>query len=210
VVGRAGLHIAEGNFQEASDLLLKAALENTLSSPTMAWYCWSKYLAGQYGPAINQIHQYRASGRSGPVVDAVEAMAAIQLEEPNAQIKRIEALLAESPHHEVLRGALGYAYGVAGHDQKANEIFNSMMHSNALHRKHEPYALALVLIGLNRRKEAVQQLELSYREGSFWSLGFLYDPMLDALRNDPNFLLFMSKVNYPIAENEDSQERLAG
>jgi tetratricopeptide (TPR) repeat protein len=209
-IGRSLLYIAEGDFQTASDLLHKVSLENALSSQTASWYCWSKYLAGQYGPAINQSHQYRASGRSGPVVDAVEAMAAIQLEEPNAQIDRIEALLADSPHYEVLRGALGYAYGAAGQDQKAAEIFYSMMHSNALHRKHEPYALALVLIGLNRKKEAVEQLELSYREGAVWSLGFLYDPMLDALRNNPHFLLFMSKVSYPASEDVESQEGLTG
>jgi len=199
-IGRALLHIAEGDLQKASGLLLIVALQNTLSSPTMAWYCRSEYLAGGSAHAIHQIHQYRLSGRSGPVVDAIEAMASIQLEEPDAQIERIESLLAASPHHEVLRGALGYAYGAAGYAQEANEVLNKMMRSDARQRKHEPYALALALIGLNRKREAVQQLEQSYRDGSIWSLGFLSDPILDTLRNDSNFLLFLSKVTYPVAE----------
>ena len=209
-IGRALLHIAEGNLQQASSLLLNAALQNTLSSPTTAWYCWAKYLACEYAHAIHQIHQYRASGRSGPIVDAVEAMACIQLEEPDAQIERIEALLADSPHHEVLRGALGYAYGMAGKNHEACQILDSMSRSDVHQRKHEPYALALVLIGLNRRHEAVKQLELSYREGSIWSLGFLSDPILDTLRNDSCFLLFLSKVSYPVTENTDSSQELAG
>jgi predicted Zn-dependent protease len=166
----------------------------------MAWYCWSEYLAGEYAHAIHQIHQYRLSGRSGPVVDAVEALASIQLEGPDAQIERIASLLSDSPQHEVLRGALAYAYGAAGHAQEATEAFNRMMRSDARQRKHEPYALALALIGMNRRREAVQQLEQSYREGSIWSLGFLSDPILDTLRNDPHFLLFLGKVSYPVAE----------
>jgi len=208
--GLAALHIAEGNPQKASGLFFKAAQQSALASPTMALYCWSKYLAGEYAHTLHQIEQYRASGRSGPIVDAIEAMASIQLEEPDAHIERIEALLADSPHHEVLRGALGYAYGAAGHHQNANEILDAMTNLGARQSKHEPYALALVFIGLNRRQEAVKQLEQSYQEGSLWSLGFLSDPMLDTLRNDPHFLLFLSKVSYPVAENADSRQGFVG
>jgi hypothetical protein len=99
---------------------------------------------------------------------------------------------------------------VAGKDQRESEIFNRMMRSDARQRKHEPFSLVPVLIGLNRRQEAVQQLELSYREGAIWSLGFLYDPMLVALRNNPYFPLFMSKVSYPVGKSTDRREGLAG
>jgi len=117
MVGRALLYFAKGSGEEAASLLLEAAQRHPLSSAATAWYCWGEYLSGEYTNALLQIEQYRAGGRSGPVVDAAEALVSIQLEEQDAQIGRIEALSASSPHHEVLRGALGYAYATAGQSQ---------------------------------------------------------------------------------------------
>jgi hypothetical protein len=77
-------------------------------------------------------------------------------------------------------------------------------------KKHNPYAIALVLIGLNQTQEAVKRLEQSYHEGSLWSLGFQSDPILAPLRNDPHFRQFLSKVSYPAPENDDSRMMLVG
>ena len=204
MVGRAMLHIAEGCLKEASALLLEAAEQHALSTPATALHCWSEYLAGEYTNALFQIEQARASGQFGLVFDAVEALASIQLEEPDAQIERIESLAADSPHHDVLRGALGYAYGVTGQDQRARELLDAVTNPGTGSKSREPYAIALLLIGLNERRKAVQWLERSYREGSLWSLGFPSDPILAPLRNDPYYQLFMSKAGYPVPENADS------
>ena len=204
IVGRAMLHIAEGCLKEASALLLEAAEQHALSTPATALHCWSEYLAGEYTNALFQIEQARASGQFGLVFDAVEALASIQLEEPDAQIERIESLAADSPHHDVLRGALGYAYGVTGQDQRARELLDAVTNPGTGSKSREPYAIALLLIGLNERRKAVQWLERSYREGSLWSLGFPSDPILAPLRNDPYYQLFMSKAGYPVPENADS------
>jgi hypothetical protein len=75
---------------------------------------------------------------------------------------------------------------------------------------HEPYAIALVLIGLGRRQEAVRRLEQSYREGSFWSLGFRSDPILAPLHNDPYFQQFLTKASYPVSESADPSLEFAG
>jgi len=197
IVGRAMLHIAEGCLQEASVLLLKAAQQDPLSTPVMSLYCWSQYLAGEYAHALDQINQARSSGRSGPIADAVEALAYIQLEEPDACVQRMETLAADSPDHVVLRGALGYAYGVAGQRRRASELLDVMTNPGTRSKSHEPYAVALILIGLSERQKAVTLLEQSYREGSRWSLGFPSDPILAPLRNDPHYRQFLSKVSYP-------------
>jgi hypothetical protein len=82
----------------------------------------------------------------------------------------------------------------------ASKILDAIMHPEV----HEPYAAALVLIGLNRKQEAVRCLEQSYREGVLWSLGFPFDPILASLRNDPLYRQFLSKVSYPtLANNKD-------
>jgi hypothetical protein len=70
-----------------------------------------------------------------------------------------------------------------------------------LHKSYDPYAIALVLIGLNRRQEAVKRLGQSYREGSLWSLGFQCDPILARLeKDDPHFRQLLS--NFPRHEGE--------
>jgi len=203
IIGWAMLHIAEGCLKEASALLLKAAQQNALSTPPIALYCWSEYLAGEYGKALAQVAQARAIGQFGPIFDAVEALASIQIEKPDESIQRMEALCADFPGCDVLQGALGYAYGVAGKGRKASEILGGMAHCEAHDKMFEPYAAALVLLGLNQKEEAVKRLEQSYRGGAFWSLGFPSDPILAPLRNDPQYRLFLSKVNYPVHENVD-------
>jgi Tfp pilus assembly protein PilF len=207
MVGRAVLYIAEGCLQEASDLLEEAARQYPLSSSMTTWYCWNEYLQGDYANALDRIEQFRASGRHGPIMAAIEALSYIQLESPDAQIERIEALATDYRHHDIVRGALGYAYAKTGQDQKAREILDAMTHVGKRNDSREPYAAALVLIGLNEKQEAVKRLEQSYLEGSHWSLGFPYDPILASLRNDPHFQRFMSKVSYPEPQISSSRQR---
>ncbi|WP_263353012.1 tetratricopeptide repeat protein [Acidicapsa acidisoli] len=199
--GRAMLHIAEGSPKEASALLLEVAQLNALSSLAMALYVWSQYLSREHANVLLQIEQAKASGQYGLVFDAVEALASIQLEDLEAQIERIEAMAADSPRNDVVQGALGYVYSATGQRLRASEILDAMAYREAHEQGHEPYAKAIILVGLNEPQKAVQLLEQSYREGSLWSLGFLSDPILDKLRDNPYYQLFLSKVSYPAHEN---------
>ena len=210
LLGRGMLHVVEGCFKEASVFLLKAALQAPLCATSAKVQLWSKYLAGEYAQTLDEIKQMRASGQTGTISNAVEALALIQLEEPGACISRLEVLTVDSPHNDVLRGALGYVYAVTGQGRRANELLDVLANPGKSGKIHAPYAIALVLIGLNQRQEAVQRLEQSYREGSLWSLGFLSDPILASLRNDPHFRLFLSKVSYPVAENAAPSLGFAG
>jgi tetratricopeptide (TPR) repeat protein len=185
ILGRALLHIAEGCQPEAAGFLLEVAGKNVLSTLAIAFYSWSEYLAGEYEHALYQIAQVRASGRSGHVFDAVEALAASSL------------------CHDVLRGALGYIYAVNGQSQRAIQLLDAMTKPKKRRLGDEPYSVALILIGLKENQKAVYWLERSYRGGSLWSLGFRSDPILESLRNDPHFRQFMSKVSYPVPENAD-------
>jgi uncharacterized protein HemY len=165
--------------------------------PITSLFCWGDYLAGNYLDALVQVEQARARGHSGLVFEVTEALAAIQLKGPGAQIKRIEARCAESPESQMLRGVLGYACAMAGQPKRAKEILEALASSRAHRRIHEPYALALVHVGLNQKQEAVKQLEQCYAEGSLWSLGIPCDPILAPLRNDPHYRLFLRNGRYP-------------
>jgi tetratricopeptide (TPR) repeat protein len=202
--GRALLHIVEGCLEEASSLLLEAAERNPLSSSPMALYCWNQYLAGEYANALDQVEQIRAGGRPCPITEAVEAMAFIQIEEPEVHIDRLEAMVAASPRNDIVRGVLGYTYGTTGQDRKARKVLDAITDSGSRAMRCEPYAIALILIGLNERPMAVEWLEKSFRNGSLWSLGFQSDPILEALSNDPHYLLFLGRASYPTSMSASS------
>jgi hypothetical protein len=56
------------------------------------------------------------------------------------------------------------------------------------------YALAIVLIGLDRKLEAIPWLETSFKRGSLWSLGFRSDAILKPLRGNPRFESLLRKI----------------
>ena len=197
LVGRALLHIAEGCPREAFVLLREVVRQNALNALATALYCWSAYLAGDYWDALNLVEEARACGQSGPVLDAVEALASIHCEKPDAYIPRIETLAVDSPNHALLRSVLGYAIALNGQSQRANEILDTITHPAPGKKTATPYAIALVLTGLNEKHDAVQWLEQSYRSGSLWSLGFPSDPMLKPLCDEPSYRTFLSKASYP-------------
>ena len=203
MVGRAVLHLAEGSLGEAAALLLEAEQSCALSCTAMAWYCWSQYLAGEYANALLHIRQYRASGRSGPVVDAIEALCLIQLEEPLALTGRLGVMAAASPQNAMLLGALGYLHGMLGNRKRATEILSAMIDPKVHSMHEESYAIALVLIGLDQIQEAIKRLEQAYRDGSLWSLGYRSDPILATLENDRHYQLFMDRVRYPEGAGEE-------
>jgi tetratricopeptide (TPR) repeat protein len=197
LVGRALLHIAEGCPREAFVLLREVVRQNALNALATALYCWSAYLAGDYWDALDLVEEARACGQSGPVLDAVEALASIHCEKPDAYIPRIETLAVDSPNHALLRSVLGYAIALNGQSQRANEILDTITHPAPGKKTATPYAIALVLTGLKEKHDAVQWLEQSYRSGSLWSLGFPSDPMLKPLCDEPSHRTFLSKASYP-------------
>lgn len=209
LVGRALLYIAEGANGDASRLLSRAVGQYSLSTPALALYCWNEYLSGDCANAIHQIGQARSRGNFDPIFDAVEALACIQLDDRDMHIKLIEEHAAELPDNDVLRGVLGYVYAKGGQEQRARKIYDGMTHRAVAEKNEAHYAQALVLIGLNESKEAVHCLEMSYREGSLWSLGFRSDPILASLGGNMDYRQFMSKVSYPGSESAVSQTSFA-
>lgn len=199
LVGRALLHIAEGSPRDASYLLREVFLHSALNVQAAALYCWSVYLAKGFAEALNLVEEARASGQSGPVFDAVEVLAAIHCEKPAEHIPRIQTLVADSLRPDLALGALGYAFAVSGNQQRANEVLAAITRPVPGERGANPYAIALVLTGLNEKHDAVQSLEQSYRNGSLWSLGFPCDPILESLRDEPSYRALLSKVSYPLS-----------
>ncbi len=188
--GRAMLHVVEGDVAEASRCMKEAWKANTFASASNAFQCWTQYLAGDYDQALETIAQSRAGGESSSLATAVEALALIQTGPIASTIKRIETIAAAHPSNLVLQGALGYAYSSSDQPERAQAIFRSL--ERLLGKP--AYPLALVLIGLNDRYQAVSCLEQSFAEGSLWSLGFRFDPAVKQLVGDHRFESLLRKL----------------
>jgi tetratricopeptide (TPR) repeat protein len=198
LIGRALLHIAEGCPAQASSLLGEFIQQNALSAEAAALRCWSQYLAEDFSDALNLVGEARSSGQSAPLLDAVEALASIRCEKPDAYLPRVEALVNDSPRHELLRGVLGLAYALNGQAHRANATLDALVQAASGEKDADSYAFALVLVGLDERREAIQWLEQSYRSGSLCSLGFPVDPILKSLRDEPGYRILLSRISYPL------------
>ena len=195
-LGRALLHIAEGDLERASDLLYGAAGPHMLCTIALGLHSWSEYLAGEYSEVMEHIAEAQESGQSGPILNGVEALASMQLERPSEAIAHIETLLARDPGNDVARGALGYIAGGSGDRIKAQEVLGDL-NSEYSHAKYVPhYSIALVHIGLDQIEDAMRSLVSSYEDGSIWSLSFAVDPALRPLAEEPAFKEFL-RVSYP-------------
>jgi tetratricopeptide (TPR) repeat protein len=198
MIGSALLHLAEGAPQRAVNQLRETFWQYAMNAPAMALYCWSNYLAGDYAEALNLAEELRSAGLSGPVLDAVEALACIQCETQDAFIPRIEALAADASNYQLVYGVLGYAYAISGNTLKASEVLDAISQSERDRGSVVPYAIALILIGLGEKQDSVRWLEQSYRNGSLWSLGYSADPILQALRDEPGYRTMMNRISYPV------------
>lgn len=207
LVCQALLHIAEGSLAEASDLLLEASTQSPLSAPTLLFRVWNAYLSGRSITARGLLSQARMVGQSGPVMDALEALALIDREDPESSLQPILLLANQPAPHPLLLGALGYCHAAAGQVSEAEAILHRFMHARTQGREDCSYPLALTFIGLNDRANAIRWLKQAFADGSLWSLAYQADPMLASLRNDPQFVASINNLNYP--SPEDPASRLA-
>lgn len=200
LAGRALVHLLEGSAEAAVRLLSSGPEGMPLSTPGVGIFCWSLYLSGRHDEALEALEQARSVGETGPVLDAVEALTLVQLGDLKKHIGELEALTANSPGGQFLRGVLGYAYCMIGRRREAQELLELL--SQDSERKRQAYSIALILVGLGEISRAVYWLERACTDGSFWSLGFRTDPILAPISTEDSFLSMMSKLQYPPLREE--------
>jgi len=191
LAGRALLYVAEGKLPQAARCLEDAWRQNTFASVLTSYRCWVEYLAGNYDQALELAAQARASGDNGSVNAAIEAMALIHTGPVAPRLKQIEVSVRSFPECLLLQGALGYAYAISDQTGKAWETIQNLKRMKG----DCAYPVALVLMGLDERPQAITSLEASYAEGSLWSLGFRADPILRPLSDNPRFESLLRKMN---------------
>lgn len=189
--GRGLLHIAEGKLAHASSLLREACVQSPLNSFCSALLAWSCYLSQGYEQALDLIEESRAGGDSSAVHAVIESLALLQTNAAEDVLPKIEAHAKAWPRSISICGVLGYGCLMAKRTNKAQEILDGLRRMKG----DSAYFVALILIGLEEKREAIACLERSAAEGSLWSLGFRFDPILSALRADHRFESLLRKMD---------------
>jgi len=194
LAGLAAIHVAEGRMQEALQRGWEAWRLSPLVPSLGAFFCWIVYLSGDFHQVLDLIAQIRAGGGDGNLVTTVEALVLIQDGSLEANLDRLEKAAARFPQNHTLQGTLGYAYGILGETSKAWSTHAYLTRFAETNRKSNGYALAIASIGLSGSHAVISWLDTAYAEGTFWSLGFGFDPMLRIFKGDPRFERLVSKI----------------
>lgn len=194
LAGRALLYVAEGKLPEAFQCAWEAWSENPLAAPLSFLPSWIQYLNRDYDDALELLAGAKASGAYGGIHAVVEALVLTQSGAVAANLDRIRKIAESFPQSQVLEGVLGYSYAAAGHPGKAWEMLSSLMQVAERRRRNSSYLLALILLGLGEKREALACLDNSFAEGSLWSLGFRSDPILLPLRGDRHFEALLRRI----------------
>ena len=192
--GRACLHIADGELEDASRCAWEAWRQTPLASSPGILLCWIEFLAGHSEEALDLIEQFKNSGLSGSMMATIHALTLSQSAPDERRIRQIERTAEEFQKSRTLQGVLGYVYAISGQTAKATQVLIALKDLCERKKKNCGYALALVLLGLDKRQEAISWLETSFEQGSVWSLGFRSDPILKPLRGDPRFEALLRKI----------------
>ena len=193
--GRSLLYIAEGKLVEASEYALEAWKQNTLATSLSALLCWIPYLAGDYEKSLQLVSEAAITGSYGATHAAIEALALIQSGEIAKHLRRLEGVAYDHPHDQTIQGVLGYSYAVTGQTEKAAGKLDDLGWTRARNSSSRAYASALILIGMERHREAIQALEKCYFGGSQWSFGLRFDPILKQLGGSRRFRDLLRKAD---------------
>lgn len=186
---------AMGRFDEGIEEDKRALELDPLSPAANADLGWDLYFARRYDEAIEQLQKAidlepnywlshvllgRCYEQKGKLHEAVE-----QFE----KARQIEDSIPE------VLAAVGHGYALSGRKSEALKIIRDLQERSK--REFVPsYSIATVYLGLGMKEEALQFIQKSYDEGSFYMIHLKVDPMLDSVRNDPRFTEVVRRVGH--------------
>ena len=190
-------HLWSIGRHEVSIQQAKLALElDPLSSMISTVLGVSLYFAGEYDQAIQQ---YQRTLEIDP--DFQRAInwlgfSYVQKEMYREAIEQFQLVLNLSGGDSVDLAALGYVYAIAGQRNEAEEVLRQL-ESLSNQRYVSPVDMAMLHIGLDDKKQAIEYLEKAYGEHADRMSWIKVNPVFDPLRSDPRFQALLQRMNFP-------------
>jgi len=183
---------AQGRFEEAQAHLIKAQIQDPLSSSINAEIGRSLFYAGRYKEAAEQLREtldlnllfWPAHLFLGWVYEQqgliTEALAI--LEQCNA--------LDDNPRTKAFLGA---AYALAGEENKAEHILGQLV-AQDVKRRMSGYYISVIYAALGNHDMTFRWLEKAYADRSVGFIWLRVEPRFDALRGDPRFEQLLMRI----------------
>ena len=158
-----------------------------------------RYLkAGDYPKAIAEMRKAVQMDPTVPRLHFQLGMALADAGQLNEGIAELERAVQLSPTNARFRARLAWTYATAGDEGKARAILADLEKKTA-HTFVSPAAMAMVHIGLHENAQALDLLDLAYRERDFELINLIGSNAFQPLKSEPRFRELIHKMRLPEA-----------
>jgi TolB-like protein/Tfp pilus assembly protein PilF len=179
----------------------KRALELDMLSPIMNVHLgWHYLYARQYDRALEQLTKTLELDPNYGLAHWYRGLAFQQkgmFAEAHRELSKARNLLKHSP---IVEADIGYLHAVSGTKTEAESVI-AKLKKESERRYINPFAIALIYIGLGRKDEAFEWLDAAFRERSDMLVYLRVDPRLDSIRSDPRFTSLATRVGVPASRS---------
>ena len=185
--GLALLYIARGQPEKAIKAMGKAWTEQAASPFLNALLGDCFYQARKYDEAARRARLALLTAPDFAVAHASLGRILLQQQKLAEAVMHFERAHEKSPGSDVMAGFLAHAYGATGNEHRAEEILREFEQRRERSEYVPAYFVALVKVGLGRKREVVQEMKTAIKERSHWVLFLQTDPAFDDLRGQREF-----------------------
>jgi len=188
--------ILMGRFDEGFTELKRAIRLDPLSIIINATLGMGYWLARRYDEQIEQFEKTLELDPDFALAHAVLGYAYLYKcmhEQGIAEVRKGWELSQGAP---TFLAWLAEAYAAGGYFDEAQEIMRELEQTST-QRYVMRYQIARICAALGKKEEALQWLEIGYRERDPWTVALKVEPRFDDLRSDPRFQDLMVRMNFP-------------
>lgn len=196
LVWGASILSAAGHFSEAVEWVERARLLDPLSPYVSALAAMTFLLQFRDEEALAHVEPAIAANPDHPVALYFGAAAYVRIGEPTKAIQFLEHAVDIMKRLPLYLGWLGWAYGVAGREDRAQSVLEELEHRSTS-EWIPPLALAWINGGLGHHDVAFEHLERSLEQRSPWLMGLSHLPPFDPLRDDARLADLLQRARYP-------------
>jgi TolB-like protein/Tfp pilus assembly protein PilF len=187
--------LVNGRLAEAERELRRARELDPLSPYVAAMSLFPLYEGRRYDEAVAGAEKLLRLSPDLSLPRLVLAQALFQRGDRERAIREFEAVNRQAPDAPTITAWLGWAYGRVGKRREAERI-EAELAAAPPDRFVQPYARALVLVGLNRNAEALTWLEKGVAQHTEEVVFLKLEPAMDPLRSDPRFAALLRRLGF--------------
>jgi TolB-like protein len=184
--------IQRGNFNEALREAKRASEADPLSLMASAVTLFPLYEARRYDDAVVGARDILVMHPDASWIVLLMGMSLYQDGKRAEGIATLERSV-QLDHTPPSVGWLGYAYGHAGHPEKARAVLADLERMRGTSYV-DPYYFGIVHLGLGDRSQALTYIEEAGRTHSPEAKLLRVDPVLDPLRREPRFQALLKRL----------------